>query len=253
MLFSIIRSGIVMPCNGNNYLVDRGNGLVAVCDIEGDLCKVLIRICELRVFQAHICGAFIGPLCLSLSFESEICLRIQRVADFHVIASHHVFFSIISRCIIVARDGYCNIDRIDRLIAVRDFKCNVCKVRICVCELASCQAHVRRSGIRPFRLCRSGEREVMINIIQSIIRSSCVAFHFMLFAVVRCCVVCTNDRDSHIDRFDRLIAVRYIERDCCKVRVRVCELLCFQAHVRCSSIRSLGLCCSCKANKSFLI
>ena len=95
VFFTVVCSCILVPGNGHNHFIDRNNGLITVCHIEGHSSKVAVRVRELRLRQVHICGTDISAGSFCRTAEGEVILRIKRIADLNVITVHGVHLTII--------------------------------------------------------------------------------------------------------------------------------------------------------------
>ena len=64
-----------MACNCN-FSIDRLDNKLTVNDIEGDICKVLICVCEILCCQLHIVAACVCSTYSVCSGECKVIFRI---------------------------------------------------------------------------------------------------------------------------------------------------------------------------------
>ena len=233
-----------MTCDGDCH-INRCDCLVTIRDLEGYVCKVVVPVRELVCRQAHVRCACICSLSCRIASEYEVFVYIiQIIACCCCISGYTMVLSIVWSGVARTSDGNGHINWIDGLVAVGYLEGYGLEVAVRVGELLCRQAHLSRTSIRSGSFCIATEGEVLRNIVQSAVRCCCITCYSMFCTVVICCVVCTDDCYLRINRIDGLVAVRYVEGYCSKVRICVFELVCRKSHISCSGIRSLSKHCS---------
>ena len=250
VLCSVIGRGVVMACDGHDHFVDRRDRLITIRHVEGHIREVVVVIGELIRCQTHGRGAFIRPGCCRRAAEGEISFLIQRVADFHIISADAVLLAVIGRSVMMSRDGYGHVNRIDRLITIRHVEGHGTKVGIGIGKLAGRQVHIRGTGSSPGHGRGTGEGEVFRHIVQVRVRCGGIARHGMSGTIVIGRVVVADDRHGYVDGRNSLITIRHIEGDV-EVVIGIGKLGCCQAHVRGAGIRPLRDLCSAEGEVMF--
>ena len=219
--------------------VDRRDGLVAVRHVEGHRREVRVRVGELFRSKAHVRSAGIRPGCRGRAAEGHVSALVQRRAERGVEARHRVFRSVVGSGVVMARHRHRSVDPVDLLVAVHHIEGHVGEVRVRVGELAFGKTHVGLAGIRPGRLRRAAEREVSGGVERSV-DGHVVAAHAVNLSVIIHRVVMARDGHHHlVQRGDRLVTVRHIERHRAEVRrVQIRELTVRETHVRRAGSRS---------------
>ena len=241
VLFAVVVGRVVVANDGNNYLAI-GIGtelldlLIAIGDVEGHGCEVVVRVRELLGRETHVGLASIGARGGRFAAEREVSLGVERVGDLDVITRHGMGLPVILGRVVVARDGDGHVDRVDLLVAVGDVEGDGLEVRVVVRELAIRQAHVRGADVGALRLGGAAEVEVLRHVVEVVVRRGRVAGDAVLLAVVVGRVVLADDGDGHVDGLDLLVTVGDVEGDGLEVGVRVGELPGCQAHVGLSRI-----------------
>ena len=122
MFCAIVNHGILMTRDGHHYSVYRSNMIITICYIEGYRSEVAIDIGELVSGQAHVACSHIGTFsgdnttnqnCGIGRCEGKVGNRVQRILDFHIIAAHAVFSSIVNGSVMMTGDGHGHVDRGD--------------------------------------------------------------------------------------------------------------------------------------------
>ena len=118
MLLAVVVCGVVLTDNGHGH-VNRGDGLVAVGDVEGDVGEVRVVVCELTCIQSHIGRANVGSRSFSRAAESEVFFGIEvgfflanhDAGDF--VAAHAVFLAVVVGGVVITDNRYGHINRGD--------------------------------------------------------------------------------------------------------------------------------------------
>ncbi len=250
--FAVIVGRVVCADNGHNR-VDLVDCLIAVRHVEGDFGKVPVVVLELFGLQTHIGGAEVGPARFSCTLEAKVSFCVQRVADLNVISADAVLFAVVVGGSIVSGNGHNHfVHRHDLLIAVRHIEGNVVEVVVRVLELVSCQLHLRLAGFGPCRCRFAAEAEVSFRV-QRVADLDVVFTDAVLAAVIGRGIVMSGDGHRHIDRFDRLVAVRHLEGNGAEVAVSILELAGCQVHVRGACVCALRFGCSAEVEVSFRV
>ena len=141
VLFAVIVRRVVRAAD-SYHSVDLLDLLVAVRHVEGHGCEVRVRIRELISRQAHVRGARIRPGRRCCAAEGEVLRHvIQAGVCSRGVTAYAVLFAVIVRRVVRAGDGYCCVDRSDRLVAIRHIEGHLREVAIRVRELLCRQAH----------------------------------------------------------------------------------------------------------------
>ena len=111
-----------------------------------------------------------------------------------------------------------------------------------VAELVSIQLHIRGAGVSSCRGSCSVDADVLINIIQLVVRFCGIAVHAVLFTVVINGTVRAGDLHVHVDRINLLVTFSHIEGYGLEVRIDVRECALQQVHVSLADISPF--CCS---------
>ena len=118
-VFIIVEISSVAVSGNVNGHVDLFYLLIAVGDVEGDICKVIVQVRELLAYQAHISGARVRLFGKSCSAELEVVFSVQRIADFYIISADGMLFTVIVHCAAVSSNRHNNLfNRRNRLVAV---------------------------------------------------------------------------------------------------------------------------------------
>ena len=235
MAITVISPCIVVSGDGHYHFVHCRDGLITVGYDEVHF-EVAVRVRELVRCQAHAGSSGFGPGRFSRAVEGEVSFRIQRVADFDVIAAYAVLFTVVGGRVMVSGNGHRRAVLVDLLPAVIHNEGHLRDIAVQVRELLSIQAHVGGAGVRSGRFGRTVEAEVRFGICP-VADLYIIARNAVLLAVVGGSVGMAGNRDRYFNRFDCDVAV--CDRECClKVRVRVGELVFRQTHVGCTDIRS---------------
>ena len=176
--------------------------------------------------------------------EREVCICVQGralTADLdggHVIAAHHVFFTVIVELATVFGDCHRHINRVDGLETVCHIERHA-EVLVMVCELTFGKSHVSSTGISLTCRSLSAEGEVGNRVQGRILtinlnRGHLVTCHCMCLTVVISCVVRTRNVHRHFSRVNCLITIRHVERYTTEILVGVDELTFRKSHVGCS-------------------
>ena len=94
--------------------VDRVDLQLPVNDGERHIVEVRVRVLEIAGRQAHRIGADISAAHHVRAAEREVVLRVQAVADGHVVARHRVQRAVIVQRVAVLRDRHNHVDLIHR-------------------------------------------------------------------------------------------------------------------------------------------
>ena len=234
MSFTVIVNLVAFLRNSHHriHLVDLQ---LTVNDGERHLIEVRIRIYEVIGYNTHVVGTGCGlrhcPGCCRCRGHRG-CHIVQCSVRRHALVSRDgVSFTVIVNLIALLRNGNHCVNLINSLMTVSNVEGHRAEVRVSIFELISSQTHVSSSGIRSCCCCRTAEREVVINIIQSAVDRSCIARHSMLFTIIVRGVNSTLDCHRHINGFNRLITVGHLEGHIREVVVSVGELLGSQTHI----------------------
>ena len=242
VLFTVINMLTEVALDGHHH-INRFNGLIAVRHLKLHIPEVRVDVRELALRQAHLCRTDIRPRSSCCTAEGEVCLLIQRIADLYLVAGHAVLLAIVGICTVMACDGHNHVNRFNGQVAISHLKHYRRKVRVVVRELIGSKTHVRCADVCPRGCCRSTEGEVRL-LVQRIADLHIIAGHAMLLVVIGFRAVMTCNGHNHMNRFNGLMAVCYLERHFPEVLVLILELIDSQTHGRRAGVGPFGFCSS---------
>ena len=235
---TVIVIGAMMTRNRHNNLIQCRNGLITILHLEGHRAEVIVRIMELVCSKTHVRRTLNGSLRHSRTTEGKVSRGVKVIAERNIVTAHAVFITIVGSHIMMTRNRHRHVDRVDRHLTVGNAEVHRAKVAVRVSEQALGQVHVGRTDIRTRCCSRTCELDVMIHIVQHILASCRVTRRCVRLTVVRSRHRITRDRHRHVNRVDRHLTVGHLEGHRAEVAVRVGELVCGEAHIGRTGIRS---------------
>ncbi len=248
MRLAIVGLGQGIALDLNNNLAHFSNELIAVGHVKGDLVKVGIGVGELIRGKVHRIFSDDGSLRLSITAEGEVSLGIQFIVRRDIVTRHDMLFAIIDIRMVMARDGNSRLDRVDLLITVGYLEGHLGEVLVRVLELLLRQAHVRLAigvfalnHVRALRFRGAGELEVLLHIVELIVRLGDILSHGMLRAIIIVGGVVTGDGHDNLvrDGRDRQRAGNNSDRDVRVVLRRGGEVGLGHGHLVLARVRAL--------------
>ena len=191
------------------FLGALGYLLITVCNAKCNCLEVRVRICELVCSKTHVGSTNISPCSFCSSGEGEVHVfagyDIERIISSSSITAYTVLVAVVFVRCMVTNNGDLNVNRSDLLVTISHIERNI-KVVIIVGKLAHSKTHISLTCISSGCFCSTTEGEVLIIAfydIECTVSRSSVTAYAMLFTIIICAVVSTNDGNSNFKFVDR--------------------------------------------------